>query len=158
MFKVTFKDRKTTKRILIHDSHTGPEIQRAADYLKLNGLKMGLIECGYHYIIEPDGMIVNCRPIEQIGAAAPGFDLDSIHVCLVGGRLEGQPYDTFTSEQRQALFITIQLIKQQFPDVAISGHDEVQRFTRPGAKCPCIDMHDLRADYHTFIQTDGMVF
>ena len=89
---------------------------------------MGLLQTGYHFIIERDGMIVNSRPIEQIGAAAPGFDLDSIHVCLVGGRLDGEPHDSFTPEQRQALFIALQLIKQQYPSAAIFGHDEVQRF------------------------------
>lgn len=168
MFTIKFKDRKVTKRILLHDSHTTPDIERAADYLKLNGLKMGLVETGYHYIIERDGMIVSPRPLEQIGSAAPGFDLDSIHICLVGGRdkLEHpdgcqfveQPADNFTPEQRQALFITIQLIRQAYPALPIFGHDEVQRFKRPGAKCPCLDMDELRHDYLTFIATNGAVY
>lgn len=166
MFTVKFKDRKVTKRILLHDSHTTPDIERAADLLKLNGLKMGLVETGYHFIIERDGMIVSPRPLEQIGAAAPGFDLDSIHICLVGGRDNWnvgaephvRPSDNFTPEQRQALFITIQLIRQAYPALPIYGHDEVQRFKRPGAKCPCLDMDELRHDYHTFIATNGAVY
>lgn len=162
MFRVKFKDRKATKRILLHDSHTTPDIIRAADLLKLNGLKMGLIDTGYHFILERDGMIHNARPIEQIGAAAPGFDLDSIHVCLVGGRDNfgtgdyagpALPADNFTTEQREALFMVIRNIRQVYEALPIYGHDEVQRFKRSGHRCPCLDMEELRHDYAVWLET-----
>lgn len=150
----TFKDRKVTKKIMLHDSHTTPDLETAIAYLQHNGRKMGLIDCGYHYAIERDGTRIDLRPEAQFGAAAPGHDLDAIHVVLIGGRgAEDVAENNFTEYQMEALYALIYDIRERYPDLPIVGHDEVQRFRRKGDTCPCLDMFDLRADYVTWLQT-----
>lgn len=156
---IRYKDRTETSLIIIHDSHTLPEVckmedvPRWADLAFVNGLKMGLLSIGYHAIIERDGTIVECNEYGKVGAHTPGFNMESIGICLVGGReeVDGDGVDNFTPEQRAALLILLKDLKAKYPEARIKGHSEVQKYHRRGhPPCPPIDMDLLREDVELF--------
>lgn len=152
---IKYKPRPQTTRIILHDSHTIPEVCAAEDVPRwavlahTGGLKMGILSIGYHYIIERDGTVVPCRERELIGSHTPGHNMDSIGICLVGGREEegGEGVDNFTPEQRKSLLRLLHELRQAYPGVKLKGHSEVQRFhRRDHPPCPPIDMDLLRED------------
>jgi len=72
--------------IVIHHSATGPEITR--DDIDRMHKERGYSEIGYHFVVYPDGEIVEGRPVEKMGAHAKGANKGSVGVCLVG-RFDG---------------------------------------------------------------------
>jgi N-acetyl-anhydromuramyl-L-alanine amidase AmpD len=160
-----FKPRAKTTRIILHDSHTTPDVVRAQDVLRWQGMKMGLLDIGYHWIVERDGTCIATRPEDQIGTHTPGCNMDSIGVCLVGGRSlvvpnddrdhrHDYPDDNFTEAQKVGLYDLLLGIKRRYPGIAIVGHSEVQRYRDKGLPpCPMVDMHELRADLLTYAKT-----
>lgn len=154
---IRYKDRKTTKLIILHDSHTQPgttmDVPRWAALALEGGLQMGLLAIGYHYIIERDGEVVLCRGRETIGNHTPGLNLESIAICLVGGREEpgGDGVDNFTPAQRLSLLRLLHELRTIYPGVKVRGHTEVQRYRRADhPACPPIDMDLLREDLDLF--------
>lgn len=96
----------------------------------------GFRQIGYHYVIYRDGSIHIGRPIEQIGAHCTGHNTNSIGICYIGGTdARGQPKDTRTQAQRNALRDLIQQLLDTYTNATIHGHRE---FT-PKA-CPCFDV------------------
>lgn len=159
MTVIRYKDRRETKLVILHDSHTQPgsamDVPRWAQLAHDGGLKMGLLAVGYHYIIERDGEVVQCRGREKIGTHTPGLNLESIGVCLVGGREEpgGDGVDNFTPAQRHALLSLLHELRQAYPGIKVRGHTEVQRYRRAGhPACPPIDMDLLREDLDLYAQ------
>lgn len=121
------KDRKKTDLIVVHHSATtGGSVEAFRRYHVQNN---GWADIGYHYVITngnggPDGALHNGRPIEKVGAHAPGRNERSIAICLVGT-------DKFTPAQKETLIDTIIVVCNEYklyPSVkTIQGHHE---------KCP----------------------
>lgn len=158
---VKFKDRKATTLIIIHDSHTTPDVckvhdvPRWAELARIQGLEMGLLEIGYHDIIERDGELVECRRAEAIGTHTPGLNMESYAICLVGGREVpgGDGVDNFTKAQKRTLLRRLHELTLRYPGAAIKGHTEVQRFRRANhPPCPPFDMDLLREDVGLYAQ------
>ncbi|KAB2662758.1 hypothetical protein F9K91_21215 [Brucella tritici] len=159
--QLKYKPRDETNRIVIHDSHTSPDITALEDVPRWTelanegSLKMGLLSIGYHFIIERDGETVECRKRELIGSHAPGHNMDSIGICLVGGRAADgiNPEDNFTAAQKHSLMVLIRDLKEQFGPLEIFGHTEIQRYRqRNKPDCPFLDMDILREDIALFEQ------
>lgn len=160
MTLIRYKNRTETNRIILHDSHTTPEIvkgdqvERWAGVAREGGLHMGLLGIGYHFIIERDGTKVIGREVNLIGTHTPTHNLDSIGICLVGGREDGAPnigVDNFTGKQRLTLFKIIERLEETYGELQIVSHSEVQKYrNRQLPPCPPIDMELLRADYKIF--------
>lgn len=152
---IKYRDRKETRLVILHDSHTRPDVTQVEDVPRWavlahsGGLKMGLLSIGYHYIIERDGEVVECRGREKIGSHTPGHNLDSIGVCLVGGRewdVE-DGIDNFTEDQKRSLLRLLHSLRQAYPGIRLKGHSEVQRYRdKRHPPCPPIDMDLLRED------------
>ena len=152
---ITWKPRTATRRVILHDSHTEPEVENAEDYLRFHGRKMGLLDVGYHYLIERSGARVVCRPVRLIGSHTPGHNMDRIGICLIGGMSPTGPVDNFTYQQKIGLAELWCSIEVLYPDIPLVGHSEVQRFVDRRA-CPAIDMDDLRRDLAFFKSTGVM--
>lgn len=169
---VQFKMRLQTRTIMLHDSHTTPDLERAVGWIKWNGRKMGLLESGYHFVIDRDGSRHETRPMALIGAACQGHDMDTIHICLIGGlgsvgpkmgRPIGAPdeffpEDNFTDDQWETLFGTVQWLKQTYhkfsgETLTLIGHSEAKRHhsTEHGGMCPPVDMADVRDNYQQWV-------
>jgi N-acetylmuramoyl-L-alanine amidase len=158
--EITYKDRVETKRIIVHDSHTPPEIHQIHEVSRWHvdahdgALRMGLLSIGYHFIIERDGTVVLCRPVEKIGTHAPGNNMDSIGICLVGGRdHDGNAEENFTREQRKNLLKLIGDLKKRYGHLDVLGKTEVQRYrNRALPPSPFLDMDLLREDIFLYEQ------
>lgn len=131
-----YRPRPTTRRIILHDAHTPASMGDVTPHLLVNGRIMGLLDIGYHYVIERDGKVFTTRDPESVGSHLRRHNLDSVGICLAGG---GKGAEEFTSAQVASLSGLYTIIGRQFPVV---GHYEV---TRSG-NCPCMDMDLLRRE------------
>lgn len=156
---IRYKTRAETKRIILHDSHTQPDFGKVEDVTRWKalawdgGLKMGLLGIGYHFILERDGHVEETRDRHLIGTHTPGHNMDSIGICLVGGREHGDylGHDNFTEDQYRSLLELLSELRQQYGPIPILGHSEVQRYrNRSLPNCPPIEMDDLRQDFEVF--------
>lgn len=140
----TYRPRKRTDYIILHDSHTPPSLKHVQQYLAVKGRSMGLLGIGYHVMVERDGTCVYPRPPSVVGSHAPLLNDRSIGVCLIGGRTEaGDAADNFTTEQLEALVENvIEPLHILYPEAKLVAHSEVHRMKHP---CPCLDMAALRS-------------
>ena len=90
---------------------------------------------GYHYVIYLDGSVHKGRPEEEIGAHCKGHNSNSIGICYIGGLDEfGEPEDTRTDKQKEALIVLLKALKAKYPATTIHGHREFA-----AKACPCFD-------------------
>jgi len=83
----------------------------------------GFRTIGYHYVIYPDGTLVEGRPEEKIGAHVTGYNKNSIGICYIGGLDKaGKAADTRTPEQKKTLKGLLLKLRSKYPDAAICGH------------------------------------
>lgn len=149
-----YKGRQSTSTIIVHDSHTPPEIGQAEEVSNWfpeaedTALHMGLLSLGYHFVIERDGTVKTGREVSKIGSHTPGYNMDSIGVCLVGGRdHDGEGEDNFPPTQRKALIRLCLDLMDRFGKLRIVGHSEIQKFRNKSLPpCPMLDMGLLRED------------
>lgn len=158
---ITYKVRTHTRLLILHDSHTKPDVERIVQVLRWQGRKMGLLDIGYHFVIDRDGHITETRPQALIGTHTRGHDLDSIGLCLIGGLdADGRREDNFTEDQRRSLFDLVRILKGQYQGVSLMGHDELIRSTDVKHRqhhCPACDMGDLRDNYHQYVSYGGLL-
>lgn len=149
---IKYKMREETKRIILHDSHREPPYDIPwLDEARREALRMGLLSTGYHFIIERDGRVFEIRPRLLIGTHTPSHNLDSLGVCLDGGREAGQVADNFTDEQFDSLKSLCIELRAQFRgpfgekgELEVVGHDETIRHKRNGPQCPAFDVESFR--------------
>jgi len=93
---------------------------------------------GYHYVIRRNGLVEDGRPLSVPGAHAAGHNDHSIGICLVGGLSEEkrEPENNFTEEQFTALSILLEDLTDDFSELKIIGHRDVN----PHKDCPCFDV------------------
>lgn len=92
---------------------------------------------GYHYIIEPNGKVVQLADISLITNGVKGFNSESIHISYIGGvNAKNKPIDNRTDAQLKSMIELIKDIKKLFPNIIIQGHRDF------GAKkaCPSFDV------------------
>ena len=93
---------------------------------------------GYHYVIDLDGKIEKGRPEEEIGAHCVGKNKNSIGIVYVGGlNAKGQPCDTRTKEQKEALWELLRQLLVKYPKATIHGHNEFSN-----KQCPCFNVRE----------------
>lgn len=145
--RIAYRPRTRTSRIIIHDSHTGPEVTNVVDYLRSNGRYIGLLDIGYNYVIERSGMVTETRPGWAIGSHTPGHNHDSVGVCLAAS--DNSPP---TEAQLAALASLITTTREHFNyvDMPVVGHYEIPRsggyLKERKCRCPCLDMDKLRKE------------
>lgn len=95
---------------------------------------------GYHYVITLDGAIEKGRNEDEIGAHCKGYNANSIGICYIGGLdKEGNAKDTRTVQQRAALYLLLNQLKEKYPNATIHGHNEFAN-----KACPSFD---VQAEY-----------
>ena len=112
-------------RIIIHCSATNPEQDFCAADIDNWHKARGWSGIGYHYVIKLDGTIEKGRDVSKAGAHAFGYNKRSIGVCYIGGvDMDGKPSDTRTEEQKRAMDIFIQMLKNDYLGATVHGHNE----------------------------------
>ena len=131
--------------IVVHCSTVRPDQSSSAAQIdswhrKERHWKLGI---GYHYVVRRDGTIEPGRPEEQIGAHCLNHNAHSIGFCYEGGLdIRGQPADTRTAEQKQAMRQLLEELHGRYPRALIVGHHDLT----PGKPCPCYDVAREYAD------------
>ena len=144
---ITYRKRSTTRKIILHESHTPASVRNVTAYLRARGRVNGLLEVGYHYVIEPDGTPWSTRAWDTVGSHCPGENHDSIGICL-GGDADTDWWGPERIEQRMALRQFCGIIWSLLQDwsVPVLGHDEAMpRRKKRHGPCPSFDMEKMRA-------------
>lgn len=122
--------------IIIHCSAVKPNQTSSAKQIDQWHKAQGWRMIGYHYVVRRDGTIEVGRPEHQIGAHCSGRNASSIGVCYEGGlNAEGQPSDTRTDAQKEAIRNLLCDLKTRYPFAQIAGHNNFSKI-KP---CPCFD-------------------
>lgn len=107
---------------------------------------------GYHYMIKPNGAIVELHPIEKMSNGVKGYNANSIHISYIGGVDENnKPIDNRTDAQRKAMHELVNMLKDKFPKAEIKGHRDfspdidgdgiIEKFEWLKA-CPCFEVSE----------------
>lgn len=92
---------------------------------------------GYHFIIKPDGEIVELLSIDQVSNGVAGYNSKTINVCYLGGvDKNNKPIDNRTEAQKKALNTKLTELKKKFPKAIIQGHRD---FPKVAKACPCFN-------------------
>ena len=123
--------------IIIHCSAVRPDQQSSVAQIdswhRERGFKLGI---GYHYVVRRDGQVEPGRPEFLVGAHCLNHNAHSIGVCYEGGlNIRGQPADTRTEAQKQAMRQLLEELHRRYPRALIVGHHDLN----PGKDCPCFD-------------------
>ena len=130
--------------IIVHCSAVRPDQQSSSAQIdswhrKERHWKLGI---GYHYVVRRDGQIEAGRPEYMAGAHCQNHNAHSIGVCYEGGLdIRGQPADTRTAEQKQAMRQLLEELHGRYPRALIVGHHDLN----PKKECPCIK--DVAVEY-----------
>lgn len=133
-----YRKRQQTRLIILHHSHTEETRGGIMSYLEANGRAKGLLDIGYHVVIGLDGAINSARPWDTVGSHAPGFNEESIGVCLEGSV-------SVSEEQVSALQFLLSIISHTYGPLKLMGHSELGRRRHVGCACPNLHMNRLRA-------------
>ena len=150
---------RTITLIIIHCSAVRPNQTSSAKKIDEWHKDRGFKCIGYHYVIRRDGTIELGRPEWMVGAhchvAGQNHNKYSIGVCYEGGLdIRGQPADTRTAEQKQAMRRLLEELHERYPRAMIVGHrdliatprSDLQVRKSSGKDCPCFDAVHEYAD------------
>lgn len=138
------------ERIFVHCT-AGWQTQTAMDIVKFHTGKNGLgwKTPGYHYIVEPDGFVVNAVPIEKISNGVKGYNATAINIAYIGGLAAGgKAVDNRTPAQKAALTTLLKDLRAKFPKAVILGHRDISPDINGNGtvdpwerikECPCFD-------------------
>ena len=94
-------------------------------------------------MVRRDGTIETGRPLEMIGAHCLNHNNHSVGICYEGGLdMAGNPADTRTPKQKEALRRLLQQLHEQFPKAIIAGHNVFDSMKA----CPCFNAMREYAD------------
>lgn len=126
--------------IVVHCSYTPPSMDIGASDIRQWHKDKGWSDIGYHYVIRRNGTVEKGRPDEVVGAHAKGYNLDSIGICLIGGKKSGKEKAefNFTMKQLMTLEYLVKKKLQEYPGSMISGHNQLS-----GKACPCFNVPEF---------------
>lgn len=123
-------------KIIVHCTATpeGREVTKE-DLKKWHVDERGWSDIGYHFFIDLQGDLHECRPIERTGAHCKGQNFDSIGIAYAGGSdKDGNPKDTRTKIQKAALEDFLCYLKVLYSEAKIYGHRDFSK-----KACPSFD-------------------
>jgi len=136
------------KRIFVHCT-AGPQTQTVAQIQKYWKTVNKWKSPGYHYIIKPDGEIVQLLDESKPSNGVAGYNSTSINVCYIGGvDKKGRPVDNRTDAQKESLIRILKELKSRYPDAEILGHREIwgQDPSKWHKMCPCFSAKEEYKD------------
>lgn len=134
-------------KIIIHCSDTYPDMDIGVEEIRewhVNERKWS--DIGYHFVIRRDGTIETGRDLdkdgdvfEEVGAHTFGHNLNSIGICMVGGKSpDNKPSNNFTKEQFTSLRNLIRIIRDDYYKATVHGHRDFSSYKT----CPNFDVDE----------------
>ena len=112
-----YQNYREVSLLVIHCSATRYDRDFPMEALRSSHKARGFADIGYHFYITRDGKLHRCRPVNQIGAHAAGWNDKSIGICYEGGLDEqGRPADTRTYAQRCTLMDLLRQLRRDYPE------------------------------------------
>lgn len=130
---------RVIKRIIIHCAYTLPNRNHTTEDIRrwhVHDNKWR--DIGYHYVIERSGEVIKGRAEDTSGAHVAGHNVDSLGVCLLGGKpAPNQNPCNFTQAQWRSLESHLDELQTKYniPNNMVSGHNEWSSKT-----CPTFDV------------------
>lgn len=141
---------RTIDSIIIHCSATKAGMDFSAMDIDRWHRARGFHEIGYHYVIRLDGSIEGGRSVALAGGHCVGWNERSIGICYIGGLgADGNPADTRTKAQKEALGGLIKELKLLYPINNVLGHRDTSPDLNGNGSvepnefikaCPCFDV------------------
>ena len=104
---------------------------------------------GYHYIVDPKGMLTQLVAEDRISNGVKGYNAESINVAYIGGiDSKKKAIDNRTPEQKKTLLNILTRLKQKYPNAIIMGHRDISPDKNHNGivdpwerikECPCFD-------------------
>ena len=104
---------------------------------------------GYHYVVKPDGGIVQLHPEEKASNGVKGYNSVSLNVAYIGGiDATGKATDNRTDAQKKSLASLLRILKKKYPEAVIQGHRDYSPDLNKNGRieknewikyCPCFD-------------------
>lgn len=159
-----FVQQRNIERVVIHCTAGYPS-QPIDEILKYWKRKYNWRSPGYHYIIPPDGSVVQLQPENEMSNGAKGFNRESIHVAWIGGKdpKSGRYMDNRSLMQKHALHTLIEYLKLKY-DVPAVGHrglspdlngDGIITKNEWIKDCPLFNVKTFVANKHGFYKENG---
>lgn len=123
--------------IVIHCTATPQDVQ-ISGILNYWRHSLGWANPGYHYIIDPDGVLHHIHPLSKIANGVKGHNSDSIHISYIGGvDQDYNPLDNRTEGQLITMESLVRTMAEIYPDADIKGHRDFENVTKA---CPSFDV------------------
>ncbi len=133
-----YQNYREVRLLVIHCSATRYDRDFPVEALRSSHKARGFADIGYHFYITRDGELHRCRPVNQIGAHAAGWNDHSVGICYEGGLDEqGRPADTRTYAQRCTLMDLLRQLRRDYPEARILGHYQLSPYILKA--CPGFD-------------------
>ena len=125
---------------MLHCTAT-PQTTTVASIQRFWAKNLGWKNPGYHYIIKPNGEIVQLHPIDKPSNGVAGYNRNAIHISYIGG-VDGKnaAIDNRTSEQIGSQVKLLRDLRAKFPQAEILGHRD---FPRVAKACPSFDVAEF---------------
>lgn len=104
---------------------------QAREYIKGWHKERGFKDIGYHYLVFPDGTILNGRPVSEVGAHTQGHNIGSLGILMIESRKIDKMRDLldyFTEEQR----LSVRSLLDLHQISSVHGHNEFANKLCPG--------------------------
>lgn len=131
------------ERIFVHC--TAGNQKQTLQQLKNEFIRKGWKNPGYHYVVFPDGKLVQLLSEDKVSNGVQGYNSTSINVSYIGGiDKQGRPLDNRTQAQKDTLYALLMYLKQQYPKAHILGHRDIWGKNSKNWKkyCPCFDAEE----------------
>lgn len=129
-------------RVTIHCTDTPDGEQVKLEVLDEAHRARGWTGIGYHFLIEPTGKALPCRPLELQGAGVKDANEGNVHICLVGN-------SKFTAAQWETLRITLDAMTEVMgiKPWEIHAHHQFPSAIAQGKTCPNVSINRILAWY-----------
>ena len=142
------------ERIFVHC--TAGNQKQTIQQLKDEFIRRGWKNPGYHYVVFPDGKLVQLLSEDKVSNGVQGYNSTSINVSYVGGiDKQGRPLDNRTQAQKDTLYALLMYLKQQYPKAHILGHRDIWGKNSKNWKkyCPCFDAEEEYKEINNMLCT-----
>ena len=135
------------KYIAVHC--TAGSQKQGIDDLRAEFRRKGWKNPGYHFVVKPDGGIVQMLDEDEVSNGVKGYNSVIINVAYIGGiDAQGKATDNRTEAQKQSLENLLRILRGKYTKAVIQGHRDFSPDLNGNGKiekcewikaCPCFD-------------------
>lgn len=138
------KGARSITRLFVHATASNQRTTTVST-LKAEFKARGWKSPGYHYVVFPDGKVVQMLSEGLVANGVKGYNSNSVHVSWVGGY---NGVDNRTEAQKETLIKVLRELHKKYPSAKILGHRDISPDKNHNGivdpwerikECPCFD-------------------